>query len=210
VPQKLVAFHSTLSASLQQVDETRAPYAVLSIRDLLQVVMHVNLDREEMKRGPVLAHGENQHDYLTEQICFQVWTTYACRFRSSKSGSARDLIEQLITKEVAQGRPTPRLQKLIGVLSSATEAPERGPSISVSGVPGAPYTSIVKFDSWVRLPCKVDSGLADTIEDSLRDNPHLKHLSAQIAGAHRAVQQLLCSRENIDMWGIHLSSQLWW
>ena len=79
VAEKLVAFHTALSKlhdgrptdpakdpllrQLQRADETRAPFAVFSIRDLLQVVMHVNLDRCEWPDMEILA--------LKEQICFQ-------------------------------------------------------------------------------------------------------------------------------------------
>jgi MoxR-like ATPase len=63
---------------LRNPEETKAPYAVFSIRDVLQVISHVNLDRDELDTD------YGALDTFKEQVIFQVWNTYgdACMIRA--------------------------------------------------------------------------------------------------------------------------------
>ena len=94
-----------LMRRLQKSSETKSPYAVFSIRDMLQVVQHVKLDILALATDADAYDVDSVlttsmiHEILKEQLVFQLWSTYALRFREAGRGgklTARSLVLDLI------------------------------------------------------------------------------------------------------------------
>eukprot|EP00966_Prymnesium_polylepis_P051959 1203068-Prymnesium_polylepis.1 len=185
------------------------PYAVVSMRELIQVVNHITEDQKQMGEGR-MQKGESK-----DNVELHAWLTYCCRFRDRWTcEDPKEGIEQCFAK---LGNDSLRgLSELKSQMAMADVDISQG-IVSLGGgrikLPQVAEREPGAGDHFQRAVSLVHTEIETFLEPKLAKGlvvRSFKNKTEVIATAHVAVLAALMSKDGLKVWGVPVRSSLWW